>query len=109
MKAQKGNSLSARCVGVCPFRRTYASVRNTNHEVGAAILKKRGRKWTKQDEIRRKVHLFLWNEIVFPLFATFSFRKSRNFEKKIGLMVKCTPERGHNALFFIPLEVIIML
>ena len=30
-------------------------------------------------------------------------------EKKAGLMVKCTPERGHNALFFIPLEVIIML
>ena len=28
---------------------------------------------------------------------------------KIGLMVKCTPERGHNALFFIPLEVFIML
>ena len=26
-----------------------------------------------------------------------------------GLMVKCTPERGHNALFFIPLEVFIML
>ena len=86
VKAQKGNSLSARCVGACPFRRTYASVRNTNHEVGAAILKKRGRKWTKQDEIRRKVHLFLWNEIVFPLFATFSFRKSRNFETKILLL-----------------------
>ena len=31
--------------------------------------------------------------------------KQANF----GLMVKCTPERGHNALFFIPLEVIIML
>ena len=30
-------------------------------------------------------------------------------ETKNGLMVKCTPERGHNALFFIPLEVIIML
>ena len=29
--------------------------------------------------------------------------------KSLGLMVKCTPERGHNALFFIPLEVIIML
>ena len=29
--------------------------------------------------------------------------------EKIGLMVKCTPERGHNALFFIPLEVFIML
>ena len=29
--------------------------------------------------------------------------------EKFGLMVKCTPERGHNALFFIPLEVIIML
>ena len=28
---------------------------------------------------------------------------------KIGLMVKCTPERGHNALFFIPLQVFIML
>ena len=27
----------------------------------------------------------------------------------LGLMVKCTPERGHNALFFIPLEVFIML
>ena len=27
----------------------------------------------------------------------------------IGLMVKCTPERGHNALFFIPLQVFIML
>jgi len=30
-------------------------------------------------------------------------------EPNLGLMVKCTPERGHNALFFIPLEVIIML
>ena len=29
--------------------------------------------------------------------------------KIIGLMVKCTPERGHNALFFIPLQVFIML
>ena len=28
---------------------------------------------------------------------------------KLGLMVKCTPERGHNALFFIPLQVFIML
>ena len=27
----------------------------------------------------------------------------------LGLMVKCTPERGHNALFFIPLQVFIML
>ena len=26
-----------------------------------------------------------------------------------GLMVKCTPERGDNALFFIPLQVFIML
>ena len=26
-----------------------------------------------------------------------------------GLMVKCTPERGHNALFFIPLQVLIVL
>jgi len=26
-----------------------------------------------------------------------------------GLMVKCTPERGHNAFFFIPLQVFIML
>ena len=29
--------------------------------------------------------------------------------KLCGLMVKCTPERGHNALFFIPLQVFIML
>ena len=27
----------------------------------------------------------------------------------LGLMVKCTPERGHNALFFISLQVFIML
>ena len=30
-------------------------------------------------------------------------------QKELGLMVKCTPERGHNALFFIPLQVFIML
>ena len=36
-------------------------------------------------------------------------RKVGENERKVGLMVKCTPERGHNALFFIPLEVIIML
>ena|GEM_PF-5242697 len=35
--------------------------------------------------------------------------KGKEKKKKFGLMVKCTPERGHNALFFIPLEVIIML
>ena len=36
---------------------------------------------------------------------------AEDFEEQryCGLMVKCTPERGHNALFFIPLEVIIML
>ena len=78
---QKGNSLSARCVGVCLFKRTYASVRNTNHEVGAAILKKRGRKWTKQDEIRRKVHLFLWNEIEFPISQLFVF-ENRGISKQ---------------------------
>ena len=32
-----------------------------------------------------------------------------NEEPISGLMVKCTPERGHNALFFIPLQVFIML
>ena len=31
------------------------------------------------------------------------------YESIFGLMVKCTPERGHNALFFIPLQVFIML
>ena len=46
--------------------------------------------------IKRKGKLFVWNIHSFC-------------EKKFGLMVKCTPERGHNALFFIPLEVIIML
>ena len=30
-------------------------------------------------------------------------------EGESGLMVKCTPKRGHNALFFTPLEVFIML
>ena len=38
------------------------------------------------------------------------YAESLNYiEDYIGLMVKCTPEGGHNALFFIPLEVIIML
>ena len=32
-----------------------------------------------------------------------------NIQEENGLMVKCTPERGHNALFFIPLQVFIML
>ena len=32
-----------------------------------------------------------------------------DFDEYFGLMVKCTPERGHNALFFIPLQVFIML
>ena len=36
-------------------------------------------------------------------------RNERGIDENSGLMVKCTPERGHNALFFIPLEVIIML
>ena len=46
-------------------------------------------------------------------YIVFYYRRLRCIEyiavKNIGLMVKCTPERGHNALFFIPLEVIIML
>ena len=33
----------------------------------------------------------------------------KNSNGNLGLMVKCTPERGHNALFFIPLQVFIML
>ena len=36
-------------------------------------------------------------------------RLSAETREEKGLMVKCTPERGHNALFFIPLEVFIML
>ena len=53
--------------------------------------------------------------IVAP-FSRFEVSKIQNrspFSDAIieiyGLMVKCTPERGHNALFFIPLEVFIML
>ena len=49
----------------------------------------------------------------FSLFCYFACCKinTSNMSKStyFGLMVKCTPERGHNALFFIPLEVIIML
>ena len=40
------------------------------------------------------------------LIADFYFYFKKNLEmlvgdKIIGLMVKCTPEKGHNALFFI--------
>ena len=51
----------------------------------------------------------------FPHFSTGRKKPPARAEqgafsvKKMGLMVKCTPERGHNALFFIPLEVFIML
>ena len=51
-----------------------------------------------------------FNELMRVLLDSFSKQERALFlEEHKGLMVKCTPERGHNALFFIPLEVIIML
>ena len=51
-------------------------------------------------------HFDAWQHLVVMLYAVV---KRFDSLRESGLMVKCTPERGHNALFFIPLEVIIML
>ena len=78
MKARIANSLSARCGGGCPPRRTYTRERTArgtqpreekktagevkkktgeeNGKKAGVLLEKDGRKEGKEDEFRKKVH-----------------------------------------------------
>ena len=48
------------------------------------------------------------DELIKLIFKEYQMADKDKYTN-LGLMVKCTPERGHNALFFIPLQVFIML
>ena len=62
MKAEKTNSLSARCAGACPFGRTFVCAKKAREMVvslSGDFLEKGGKKNAKQECFRKKVHLFL--------------------------------------------------
>ena len=71
MKARIANSLSARCGGGCPPRRTYTRERTAreiqpreeNGKKAGVLLEKEGRKEGKEDEFRKKVHKFLFHGV----------------------------------------------
>ena len=55
-------AVSARCAGACPLRRTYTREEQPpteREEKGAGFPTKEAEKDTKQESIRKKVHLFL--------------------------------------------------
>ena len=98
MKAEKTNSLSARCAGACPFGRTFVCAKKAREVVvglSGDFLEKGGKKNAKQERFRNKVHLFLWVIIWFRDISTFSCLKFRFFEiKDISL-----PSIKHNLPF----------
>ena len=62
MKAEKTNSLSARCAGACPFGRTFVCVKKARDVVvslSGDFHEEVGKKNAKQEHFRKKVHLFL--------------------------------------------------
>ena len=62
MKAEKSNSLSARCAGACPFGRTFVCAKKARGVVVGSsgdFLEKGGKKNAKQERFRKKVHSFL--------------------------------------------------
>ena len=106
MKARIANSLSARCGGGCPPRRTYTRERTARgtqprEENGKKVgerVEKGGRKEGKEDEFRKKVHKFL-----FP--RRFISRKQNFFSQKPRIFkTKSLPLRliKHNFPFFLP-------
>lgn len=85
MKAEKTNSLSARCAGACPFGRTFVCAKKAREVVvslSGVFLEKGGKKNAKQERFRKKVHLFLGVVICFRDISTFSCSKFRLFEIK---------------------------
>lgn len=104
MKARIANSLSARCGGGCPPRRTYTREgerraehnrvrrrrqperrRKTGEENGkkaGVLLEKDGRKEGKEDEFRKKVHKFSFSIRLIPRKQNFFSQKLRIFQTK---------------------------
>ena len=77
---------------------THVAVFNKD---GNALVKNKETSYIDGQEVERF--------FVSSPFVPIRKHKNNTFYGNIGLMVKCTPERGHNALFFIPLQVFIML
>ena len=85
MKAEKTNSLSARCAGACPFGRTFVCAKKARGVVVGSsgdFLEEVGKKNAKQEHFRKKVHLFLGVVMWFRDISTFSCLKFRLFETK---------------------------
>lgn len=85
MKAEKTNSLSARCAGACPFGRTFVCAKKAREVVvslSGDFLEKGGKKNAKQERFRKKVHLFFGVIMWFREISTFSCCKFRLFEIK---------------------------
>ena len=85
MKAEKTNSLSARCAGACPFGRTFVCAKKAREVVvslSGDFLEKGGKKNEKQERFRKKVHLFFGVIMWFREISTFSCCKFRLFEIK---------------------------
>ena len=75
MKAEKTNSLSARCAGACPFGRTFVCAKKAREVVvslSGDFLEKGGKKNAKQERFRKKVHLFFGVIMWFREISTFS-------------------------------------
>ena len=85
MKAEKTNSLSARCAGACPFGRTFVCAKKAREvmvSLSGDFLEKGGKKNAKQECFRKKVHLFFGVVMWFRDISTFSCCKFRLFEIK---------------------------
>ena len=85
MKAEKTNSVSARCAGACPFGRTFVCAKKAREVVvslSGDFLEKGGKKNAKQERFRKKVHLFFGVIMWFREISTFSCCKFRLFEIK---------------------------
>jgi len=62
VKAEKTNSLSARCAGECQFGHTFVCAKKAREVVVSSsgdFLEKGGKKNAKLERFRKKVHLFL--------------------------------------------------
>ena len=106
MKARIANSLSARCGGGCPPRRTYTRERTAsgiqpreeNGKKAGVLLEKEGRKEGKEDESRKKVHKFSFSRRFISRKQNFLSQKPRIFKTK-SLPLRLIK---HNFPFFLP-------
>ena len=90
MKARIANSLSARCGGGCPPRRTYTRERTArgtqpreeNGKKAGVLLEKDGRKEGKEDEFRKKVHKFLFSRRLISREQKLFLAKTTDIQNK---------------------------